>query len=61
MYPNLGLLDGRKSCITYIVRLEFHCTIISSQVCAKLMSFGAMKLSHRITSVVISIGTVTVK
>ena len=61
MYRNLGLLNGRKSYITFVVRLEFHCPLISTQVSAKFMSLRAMNICRWIISVVKSNGTVTVK
>ena len=42
MYRNLGLLNGRKSYITFVLRLESHCPLISPQVCAKFMSLRAI-------------------
>ena len=35
MYQNLGLLNVGKSYITYVVRLEFYCPLVSPQVYAK--------------------------
>ena len=46
---------------TKIVKLEFHCPLISPQISAKFMSFGEMNLCHQIISVVKSNGIVTVK
>ena len=61
MYRNLGLLNCRKSYVTFVVRLEFHGPLISPQICAKFMLLRAMNFFHWIISVVRSNGTVTVK
>ena len=49
MYPNLGLLNGRKSYITYIVRLEFDYLYLNPSLCQVNVIWGneSQPLDHQ--------------